>query len=268
MNRTAIILCLLLVLRDSFGFSVETWNVGEISDPNPDRIQRLLNAGFSGYKPDVVLLQEVGHITMVQLEKSRALTQGYREFRGKLAGGLPRGGLITFVKNDRLPQGDFYEDFPSEMGRGLLVVEASVCGMKVHVANVHLESPDLLFWQSHKYRIQQVQRINEITSASDNWILSGDFNPVFERNADSWFVDAWKDAWLDKYPDDLGFTWDPDHNAMAWQQGGFLLPGFRLDRTLYKSALLNAMDSVRVGVNSTPPLSDHYGLITVFECLK
>ena len=261
-----IILVVLLISSSVVsGLTIETWNVGEISDPDSMRIRRLIDFAVMD-KPDVLLLQEVEQVTMEQINKTKTLNNEYRRFRTGSVESFPRGGLLTFVRKELLPQHAAYSNLPSAMGRGILLVEAEVCGIRLNIANVHLESPDILFWRSHKLRLQQVERIKVISQTPENWVVAGDFNPVFEPDFDQWFSEDWRDVWVIKYPKDPGLTWDPDHNSMAWNQGGFLLPGFRLDRILLKSKQLQIHEVRRLGINSEPALSDHYGLLSELQC--
>ena len=78
----------------------------------------------------------------------------------------------------------------------------------------------------------------------------------------------WQDVWLRLYPQDLGLTWEPKTNSMAWKDGGFVLSGGRFDRILFKSPVLIAQRVERIGLNVSPPLSDHYGLMGTFKVVQ
>lgn len=242
-----------------------TWNVGEISDPHPKRIEHLIDRALSE-QPDVLLLQEVEERTWKALTKSAQVVSGYRIGYQSSRSGLPHGGLVTLFRRDLKVDSPRYENLPSEMGRGLLILRIPICGEMLQVANVHLESPDILFWRSRSYRHEQVDRIRYLSNDGGDWIVAGDFNPVFESEADRWFSDDWNDAWMQLHPNDPGLTWDPDHNSMAWHQGGFVLPGFRLDRLVYRSSVLMPRHAQILGVGAEPPLSDHFGLRVAFSC--
>lgn len=242
-----------------------TWNVGEISDPNVARIERLLDAAFSD-QPDVLLLQEVETLTLSALHKHRQVVNRYRIAYEPSRSGSPRGGMATLSRSDLKVESPRYENLPSEMGRGVLILPIRICAQTVQVANVHLESPDLLFWRSLSYRHQQVDQIRRLSDQHSHWIMAGDFNPVFESDPAHIFPAVWLDAWVDTHPGDEGLTWDPDRNRMAYRNGGFLLPGYRLDRVLVRSDAVGVSSIERLGMDAVDPLSDHYGLDAALVC--
>lgn len=246
-------------------FSVLTWNVDEISDPNPQRINRLLDRALSE-QPDVILFQEVEGSTWEAMTRSAPLGSRYRMAYESSRAARPRGGLVTLYRADLKVDAPRYEKLPSEMGRGQLILPIQICSAMVQLANVHLESPDVLFWRSRSYRSKQVETIKQRSENGQPWIVAGDFNPVFESDADRWFTRDWHDAWSEVHPNDPGLTWDPDQNSLAWRQGGFFLPGFRLDRLVYKARHFGALRAKVLGLGIEPPLSDHFGLRVDFSC--
>lgn len=247
-------------------FTLVTWNINEISNPNQDRITSLLNTAIDG-NPDILLLQEGDLDVLKTIRSNRGLREKYKTLYFETRSGDPRGGLIILAQRQLLADRLRYEVFPSEMGRGTLILPIQLCDSRVMLANVHLESADLLTWsKTRDFRHQQIQRLQNLAAGSDGWIVVGDFNPVFEADADHWFPKGWEDAWLLLHPNDPGLTWDPHRNLMAWKQGGFVLPGFRLDRLVYKQGELVAVKAELMGVGSDPPLSDHFGLRVTFNC--
>lgn len=265
LRRLARIFPIILVSGSVQAFTLVTYNVGEITDPNPKRIERLMDTVLST-RPDAILLQEVEAITLNAIKSRTSITRNYRVSYVPSRGGLPKGGLATLVLRQHNPDKAKHEELPSEMGRVILIVPVKYCGQTVQLANVHLESPDLLVWRTLHFRHLQVDRIHSMANTDDPWILAGDLNPVFEPRADHWFEAPWIDGWRHLYPEDPGLTWDPSHNQMAREQGGFILPGFRLDRIFMKSASIEVKDMRRIGVETQPPLSDHYGLQGEFSC--
>jgi endonuclease/exonuclease/phosphatase family metal-dependent hydrolase len=243
-----------------------TWNVAEFGDHNPERLKALI-ATIKERSPDIVFLQEVEKQSLTLLRNPLAGMFDYRILEGEASRGLPQGGLLALIKRNWLPQGVHYEAFPSELDRGSLSFTlGSLCGIPHTFSNVHLESPELLYWRSRDYRNQQVERLKIQTEKNEGIVIAGDLNLVLGKDADQLFPKDWNDAWLSLHPDDQGLTWDPDHNDMAYWGGGFLLPGFRLDRVLYKSEHLQVIRTDRLGVGTHPPLSDHYGLLVEFDC--
>ncbi|GEM_PF-4334301 len=263
--RYAAVLLLTIWISPSVAVALVTWNVAELSDPNPKRIQRLLNVARS-VQPDLLLLQEVESETFRALKQEKAFGPDYLLIYEERRDGLPNGGLMILAKRELSVSQPQYHVLPSEMGRGVLMVSFAACGSHIHVANLHLESPDLLFWRSLNFRHQQIDRINQLTKEAPHWILAGDFNPVFERNPDHLFSEEWIDAWIEKHPRDEGLTWDPDRNAMAYQSGGFILSGYRLDRVFFKSKVFKVKEIERLGIDAVKPLSDHYGVRVELLC--
>jgi endonuclease/exonuclease/phosphatase family metal-dependent hydrolase len=151
------------------------------------------------------------------------------------------------------------------MDRGALSFTVDLCGYPHRLTNTHLESPDLLFWRSRNFRRQQVLALIGDQQAG-RMILAGDFNLMMEGDADQLFPSTWIDAWLQLHPQEPGLTWDPAVNKMAYRQGGFVLPGYRLDRVLFRSDVLTPVNIRRVGVGIDKPLSDHFGLLAEFAC--
>jgi endonuclease/exonuclease/phosphatase family metal-dependent hydrolase len=246
---------------------LSTWNVAEISDPNLSRIERLLDAALSD-QPDVVLLQEVETLTWRALHKHPQVINRYRIAYEPSRSGPPRGGIATLFRSDLKVESTRYENLPSEMGRGVLILPVRICSETVQVVNVHLESPDLLFWRSLSYRHQQVDHIHRLSDQHSHWIVAGDFNPVFESDPAHLFPATWLDAWVDQHPKEEGLTWDPERNKMAYRSGGFLLSGYRLDRVLLRSDAIGVKSITRLGVDTIDPLSDHYGLHAALVCRR
>jgi tyrosyl-DNA phosphodiesterase 2 len=247
-------------------FSLITWNVAEFGDHNPERLKALI-ATIMERSPDIVFLQEVEKQSLTLLRNPLAGMFDYRILEGEASRGLPQGGLLALIKRNWLPQGVHYEAFPSELDRGSLSFTlGSLCGIPHTFTNVHLESPELIYWRSRDYRNQQVERLKIQTEKNEGIVIAGDLNLVLGKDADQLFPKDWNDAWMQLHPNDPGLTWDPHHNSMAWHQGGFVLPGFRLDRLVYRSSILMPRQAQILGVGAEPPLSDHFGLRVAFSC--
>jgi endonuclease/exonuclease/phosphatase family metal-dependent hydrolase len=252
------------ISKGALALSLVTWNVAEFSDGNENRLHRLLTL-IREKSPDVVLLQEVQSQT--RLTVSKVGFRDYKILERRDSFGLPEGGLIALVKKQWSTENARYERFPSEMDRGeLIFVLNNLCGMKQTITSVHLESPYLFFWRSRAYRIQQVEKLKAQSQQQSNWLVAGDMNLIHNPDADKHFPKEWVDTWTSLHPSDPGLTWDPDNNEMAYRSGGFILPGYRLDRVLFKSQQLIPMNVERLGVGVNPPLSDHYGLLVEFAC--
>jgi endonuclease/exonuclease/phosphatase family metal-dependent hydrolase len=204
--QCAMVLIFAFWISPADALTLLTWNVAEISDPDPERIHRLLNVARAVHS-DLIFLQEVESETFRALKQEKVFGPDYLVIYEERRDGLPNGGLMILAKRELNVNQPQYHVLPSEMGRGVLMVSFTACGSPIHVANLHLESPDLLFWRSLNFRHQQIDRINQLTKAAPHWILAGDFNPVFEKNPDHLFSEEWVDAWREQHPKQTGLTW-------------------------------------------------------------
>jgi endonuclease/exonuclease/phosphatase family metal-dependent hydrolase len=57
----------------------------------------------------------------------------------------------------------------------------------------------------------------------------------------------------------LDLTWDPKTNERAYREGGFILPGYRLDRIYFKSSNIEIVSSEILKGVSHNHVSDHFG---------
>ena len=215
-----------------------TYNVAEFSDTNRERIDRLIRL-VTDLEPDIIHLQEAQRQTLQQL-KANAL------IRTQWA----------------------YATFPSDMARGMLSVQINLCQRPHDLVNLHLESPDLLFWRSQTFRARQVGILGDWGKTHPALILAGDFNTFLDQDIDATLDRHWFDVWKLLHGNDPGLTWDPKTNAMASWHGLLRFSGARLDRVLFQSDALLPTRITRLGVDAPDDLSDHYGLLAEFSCQK
>ena len=260
----SLLILMMLVTNSAHAFTLATWNVAEFADADALRLTRLIEAVITDL-PDVIFLQEAESVTLKQLRKLSRLSAEYAVLQGTDRGGLPPGGIVILVKKSLKLRRTSYRYLPSEMDRGALSFTVDLCGYPHRLTNTHLESPDLLFWRSRNFRRQQVLALIGDQQAG-RMILAGDFNLMMEGDADQLFPSTWIDAWLQLHPQEPGLTWDPAVNKVAYRQGSFVLPGYRLDRVLFRSDVLTPVNIRRVGVGIDKPLSDHFGLLAEFAC--
>lgn len=249
-------------------FSLVTYNVAEFSDAGPQRLEALIE-GILALEPDILLLQEAGKETVKVVERATKARNAYQILRDGSLLAPPSGGLMILMKRGTHSHRVRFQRLPSDLDRGALLVNMDLCGVDHTLINVHLESPDLLFYsRSLELRREQAAAVSRLTESAENLLVAGDMNIVSDNDADTVFPENWVDVWSSKHSGDLGPTWDPKTNEMASFHGLLRISGFRVDRLLFKSSMLDLKSSERLGLNDRPPLSDHYGLRVEFACRK
>lgn len=271
-NMSALLQCLAgLVLvalaANSHAYTLVTYNVAEFSDSDPERIGQLVSSIFD-LKPDLVFVQEAELQTLKALEALPDTRAHYVLFRDGVSGLLPSSGLVLLAKRSLKPRLGSFLPLPSKLDRGALTLDVTLCGVPHRLVDVHLESPDLLFWQSRDVRFKQVEALQATLQDRGALIVAGDFNVFSEYDADDVLPDEWTDVWSELNTEDPGATWDPKTNSMASLYRLLALSGYRLDRVLFKSDVLVPLSISRLGVGMTPNLSDHYGLIAELVCQR
>ena len=244
-----------------------TYNVAEFSDSNRERIDRLIRL-VTDLEPDIIHLQEAQRQTLQQLKANALIRTQYTQFHEGPPQSLPIGGLVTLTKKALNAHRWTYATFPSDMARGMLSVQINLCQRPHDLVNLHLESPDLLFWRSQTFRARQVGILEDWGKTHPALILAGDFNTFLDQDIDATLDRHWSDVWKLLHGNDPGLTWDPKTNAMASWHGLLRFSGARLDRVLFQSDALLPTRITRLGVDAPNDLSDHYGLLAEFSCQK
>lgn len=235
------------------------------TNPDPSRIGHLLNRlGTEGL--DIIFLQEAEVQTLKEISKNPTLLHYQRIYKAE--GAEAAGGLLILVKPTFSLSSKRYIELPSDMGRGLLLSTVTICGKPVTLVDLHLESPDLLLWRSNALRLKQVESLKSAIAGKEDFIIAGDWNFVFDENAEKTIPSDWLDAWIFSHPKERGLTWDPKTNQRAWWAGGFMLSGYRLDRFLIKSLTLKVGEVDLFGEENPKKLSDHYGVHLSLECTE
>jgi len=248
-------LVLVALAANSHAYTLVTYNVAEFSDSDPERLGQLVSSIFD-LKPDLVFVQEAELQTLKALEALPDTRAHYVLFRDGVSGLLPSSGLVLLAKRSLKPRLGSFLPLPSKLDRGALTL-----------VDVHLESPDLLFWKSRDVRFKQVEALQTTLQDRSALIVAGDFNVFSEYDADEALPDEWTDVWSELNTEDPGATWDPKTNSMASLYRLLALSGYRLDRVLFKSDVLVPLSISRLGVGMTPNFSDHYGLFAEFGCV-
>ena len=125
-------------------------------------------------------MQEAGSETLKQVRGKTGFGQDFKVQYLSDAGALPKGGLLTST--------------------------ISLCGQRVTLVNIHLESPDILFWRVKGTRGKQIEKLKALVAEQDAAIIADDWNLVFD-DADKTFPSNWSDAWLTTYPDHTGLNY-------------------------------------------------------------
>jgi endonuclease/exonuclease/phosphatase family metal-dependent hydrolase len=244
-----------------------TYNVAEFSDTNRVRIDRLIRL-ITDLEPDIIHLQEAQQQTLKQLKTNSVIRNQYTPFHGGPPNSLPNGGLLTLTKKSLNAHRWTYITFPSDMDRGMLSVQVNLCDRPHYLVNLHLESPDMLFWRSQSLRAKQVDILGDWGRHHPDLILAGDFNTFLDQHIDQSLDRYWSDAWTLLRGGDPGLTWDPNTNLMASWHGLLRIAGARLDRVLFQSDTLLPSRITQLGMDAPEDLSDHFGLLAEFSCQR
>lgn len=125
------------------------------------------------------------------------------------------------------------------------------------IVGIHLTSD--YHSESSKKRAEQLYIIKKYIKENSykNVILIGDTN---EKSNNIMHFKEYNDAWLNKYPDDNGYTYDVTNNKMLKKLSiqGFC---YRFDRILYTNEIL--CESILL--NTDIDFSDHYSLEGLFK---
>jgi endonuclease/exonuclease/phosphatase family metal-dependent hydrolase len=232
---------------------VATFNV--LDDRSLKKREQGISQMLSRLDADIIALQEVSARFCSTLDKA-TWTNHYRLtwYNDR----CHMGGLLLLVK------GDITDiqllNLPSSLNRKALVVSAIIKGKDVQIANVHLESG----MRDGDIRAKQLQTTLAAMTPNKPAIVLGDFNFKEETEAKPLSLPKWQDAWQVLHPNQSGSTFDVDNNPLADKTAFWFEPSRRLDR-IYLSAPFEVKMVERWGIS--PVLSDHYGVLAVFQVL-
>lgn len=252
-------------LADGQAFSLATYNVYDVEGSAPQRAGRLL-AHVAERSPDVILLQEAPAAARDWAGHAKGL-EPYDYFAQTKANGAPEGGLAILAKRALGLKHLSYRPLPSELGRGLLAGTVMAGGIPHRLVNVHLES-DVPFARSAYFRGRQLAVLGELARNQPALLIGGDFNIGAGDAEEALIPPSLSDIWARLFPKDPGYTWDRGHNPLARKSGYFFERSARLDRVLSQSPVLVPERMERLGVDASPPDSDHYGLWVLFGAAK
>ena len=258
----------------SLSFSVLTLNVWFGSLEFDRRMAGIVDL-LVEKRADFVCLQEVTPRAAEMFKKDARLKEMYDVNKHSVG----RYGVLLLVQKHW--HAKFHEnEFPTNMGRVLLsaTVETKLKGQQetkeMVVSTVHLESLN-----NHPIREEQMGIANKAQLDFENAILCGDFNfcsyrnfdeskPVLENDSLKKKLPGYLDLWslLHDSSKEKGYTFDSETNMNIRK-----FERMRYDRMMTK---LKDFKPVRIDVIAKKPvateegsvhLSDHYGLLAVFE---
>lgn len=209
---------------------------------------------------DIIALQEVAPWFIEELEK-QPWTRSYHSLMSQGKRSAPRGLLVLSKSPITEAKADY---LPSRQQRAYLIVETLIQGVKVSVANCHLDSP----LESGVIRAKQLDVYFQLLKEAENAIFLGDFNfGDGERPETGKLRDSYVDSWKHTNQNEAGFTWDIEKSQMA-RLGSFPKEkSRRLDRILIRSKRFSPLKTEIVGdteiqENRGVFPSDHFGLLS------
>ncbi|XP_033855003.3 tyrosyl-DNA phosphodiesterase 2 [Acipenser ruthenus] len=251
--------------EDNSRFSVLTWNIDGLDITNPLERARGICSYIALYSPDVVFLQEVVPPYLSYLKKravSYTIVEGNEDCYFTAV--MLKKSRVKLLKTEIIP-------FPStSMMRNLLTVQASFCGIELHLMTSHLEST-----KNHSgERINQLKTVlTKIKEAPETSIVifGGDTNLRDQEVAKigglpSNVCDIWE--YLGK-PEHCRYTWDTktNHNLQV-----NYVSRMRFDRVFFRASkgggqiIPQNMDLIgleKLDCGKFP--SDHWGIYCDFR---
>ena len=185
-------------------FRVSTWNVWFDKHLRAERNAALLLA-LERHRPHIMAFQEVTPPFVRALQACPWLSQGY------WISGVDHNEIGVVLVGRVQVQSLSFQPLTSSMGRRLLVADF---GAGFSLASAHFESNH----QSSQMRASQFKESLEMLRSTRAWSLTGDFNCSPESEENQVFQNSGVDAWSSLCPQDPGFTYNTQVNAMALAQ--------------------------------------------------
>jgi len=261
--KTITFLLLYCTFANASAYSVVTYNVWFDQASSAERTPRLLNV-IAQEQADIIALQEVESWFIDAIKQD----DRFKQYHFSLAKGWfnhIKGGLLILSKQPVTKQ--HYIDLPSQLNRGLLLIETNVNKASLCIVTVHLES----FLEDTSIRINQLNSISKETTHCQNLVLLGDFN-FGDGEAENTIINPdYRDVWQKLKANYHGYTWNIRESSLA-RKNSFPSEGSRrLDKVYLKGDLLSAktiqiigQQGFKTSTGNTLFPSDHFGLSVKF----
>ncbi|KAL4527298.1 hypothetical protein Ndes2526B_g09000 [Nannochloris sp. 'desiccata'] len=236
-------------------------------------ISQIISTAVGNDLPDVLCFQEVTPLIYHLLSSN----PWWRQYTARPAltdlGNMSYFTVLLWKNNlASSSMGGKYASIPfenSRMGRDLKSIILTPHNIPICVATSHLESPtgrQQLFSKPRQAQCRQALAV--LDSIGKDSLYIGDMNWNEKNDGEAPLPPGWVDAWAEMHPDDLGYSYDTESNAMI-KRGPWSLR-LRLDRAFFKSnnwildgIELLGKDAIKgVKYEGKPVLpSDHFGLL-------
>ncbi len=183
---------------------VLTWNVLAEPPPWEERFARWLQV-LEQANPDVVALQEV-EPKLLSLWGQSPRSADFRLIAERDPRGGIRGGLAILTR--LTPVFQRFTALPSDLGRGLLELELPLGALRLHLANLHLESGR----GNTQRRLAQMAKIQSHLAGYEHLLWLGDFNFGDADPEQQRLPSGYRDLWSWLRPGEAGLTYDRAQN--------------------------------------------------------
>ena len=246
--------------RDWRTVDVLTLNLRSRLD-SPDVRETAVASFLRRWRPDVVILQEVGNVEGTELTQAHRLAQTHTYDIASSYNRATRRGLAVL---SRYPIVDVVVEPLPPRSRPALGVVVNMKGRLVSFVNVHL-TPQL---RASAIRASELRAALALLAALPGpGFIAGDFN-FGDSGPENQLIAGLRDAYREAHPLQKGFTWDLE-NQLARKNSFRNEPSRRLDRILYtRPELLRVRDAWLVLDEPVQPgiyPSDHFGVLVRME---
>ncbi len=210
---------------------------------------------------DVIVLQEVTVGFLEGLMKQEWVRKGYVSILPNAVKSRKHGVVILSKIPFSLVQYtySFAKRFP--------IATWNLNGNHVSIAGVHLSSNQSKDAEGRR-DAQLTQLIDYLEQQNNPYWIIGDFNMRDDEGDMLLQKYQLKDAWVQKFPNELGYTFEPATNELAKAATKTNLPA-RFDRMVHKTEEWKVKEIILLGTEAVLEggihLSDHYALLGTFS---
>lgn len=222
----------------------------------PTRLRALISA-LDALDADLIILTEITPTMIEQLLDAPCLQETYFASDGPLGEHLDPYGQLILSKYDAS-----FTLTPLQGHKTLLSATIPFHDGPLQVAAIHLLSNATE--DAPTQRELQLQTALSALKDAPELILAGDLNLQEGELASCFDEHDLLDAWPSVHGATPGYTFDPDHNALAKAHSRRGTPS-RYDRLYLRSSSLNISSAsifAQEPILDALPISDHYGLLT------